>query len=236
MNINTDREFGLALLRFLAEEMRRRAEAAKAYEVTKLEELRAADPDGRWPRIVADRRRVPVPVRRARRGHQGRDRAAGGRRPARALAGHPPGAGQPGRLGDRGVLGPAGDLRAVRAADRAARGRAASSPTSTTPRWACRAGTRWSTTSPGSGTGTRSCGSPTPPASTASSANCTRCTRPAGTAPASSTAAGLRGSPSWSPRSIRSTGNRVRCSGSASTWRAARRPSRCPRRRGATSA
>jgi hypothetical protein len=53
VNINTDREFGLALLRFLAEEMRRRAEAAKAFEVTKLEELRAADPDGRWPRIVA---------------------------------------------------------------------------------------------------------------------------------------------------------------------------------------
>jgi hypothetical protein len=53
VNINTDREFGLALLQFLADEMRRRAEAAKAREVTKLEELRAADPDGRWPRIVA---------------------------------------------------------------------------------------------------------------------------------------------------------------------------------------
>ena len=53
VNINTDREFGLALLRFLTDEMRRRAEAAKAHEVTKLEELRAADPDGRWPRIVA---------------------------------------------------------------------------------------------------------------------------------------------------------------------------------------
>jgi DNA segregation ATPase FtsK/SpoIIIE, S-DNA-T family len=53
VNINTDREFGLALLRFLADEMRRRAEAAKAHEVTKLEELRAADPDGRWPRVVA---------------------------------------------------------------------------------------------------------------------------------------------------------------------------------------
>jgi S-DNA-T family DNA segregation ATPase FtsK/SpoIIIE len=53
VNINTDREFGLALLQFLAEEMRRRAEAAKAHEVTKLEELRAADPGGRWPRIVA---------------------------------------------------------------------------------------------------------------------------------------------------------------------------------------
>ncbi|GEL18274.1 FtsK/SpoIIIE domain-containing protein [Pseudonocardia asaccharolytica] len=53
VNINTDREFGLALLQFLAHEMRRRAEAAKAHEVTKLEELRSADPDGRWPRIVA---------------------------------------------------------------------------------------------------------------------------------------------------------------------------------------
>lgn len=53
VNINTDREFGLALLRFLSAEMRRRAEAAKAHEVTKLEELRAADPHGRWPRVVA---------------------------------------------------------------------------------------------------------------------------------------------------------------------------------------
>ncbi|MDN5750880.1 MAG: cell division protein FtsK, partial [Pseudonocardia sp.] len=53
VNINTDREFGLALLQFLADEMRRRAVAAKAHEVTKLEELRAADPTGRWPRIVA---------------------------------------------------------------------------------------------------------------------------------------------------------------------------------------
>ncbi len=53
VNVNTDREFGLALLRFLAEEMRRRADAAKAHEVTKLEELRAEDPEGRWPRIVA---------------------------------------------------------------------------------------------------------------------------------------------------------------------------------------
>lgn len=53
VNINTDREFGLALLQFLADEMRRRSEVAKAHEVTKLEELRDADPDGRWPRIVA---------------------------------------------------------------------------------------------------------------------------------------------------------------------------------------
>ena len=53
VNINTDREFGLALLQFLADEMRKRAEAAKAHEVSKLEELRDADPRGRWPRIVA---------------------------------------------------------------------------------------------------------------------------------------------------------------------------------------
>ncbi|SHH00338.1 FtsK/SpoIIIE domain-containing protein [Streptoalloteichus hindustanus] len=53
VNVNTDREFGLALLRFLTDEMRRRADAAKRHEVTKLEELRAEDPDGRWPRIVA---------------------------------------------------------------------------------------------------------------------------------------------------------------------------------------
>jgi hypothetical protein len=53
VNINTDREFGLALLTHLAEEMRHRAEVAKAHEVTKLEELRDVDPNGRWPRIVA---------------------------------------------------------------------------------------------------------------------------------------------------------------------------------------
>jgi DNA segregation ATPase FtsK/SpoIIIE, S-DNA-T family len=53
VNVNTDREFGLALLQHLADEMRRRAAEAKAHEVTKLEELRAEDPKGRWPRIVA---------------------------------------------------------------------------------------------------------------------------------------------------------------------------------------
>jgi len=66
VNINTDREFGLALLQFLAEEMRRRAETAKVMEVTKLEELRRAVSEhaergealpegvrGPWPRIVA---------------------------------------------------------------------------------------------------------------------------------------------------------------------------------------
>jgi DNA segregation ATPase FtsK/SpoIIIE, S-DNA-T family len=53
VNINTDREFGLALLQHLADEMRHRAEVAKENEVTKLEELRRVDEHGRWPRIVA---------------------------------------------------------------------------------------------------------------------------------------------------------------------------------------
>ncbi|BFU44168.1 FtsK/SpoIIIE domain-containing protein [Krasilnikovia sp. MM14-A1004] len=53
VNVNTDREFGLALLRFLGGELRRRADAAKRHEVTNLAELRAEDPDGHWPRIVA---------------------------------------------------------------------------------------------------------------------------------------------------------------------------------------
>lgn len=53
VNVNADREFGVALLRFLADTMRSRADAAKAHEVTKLEELRVEDPAGRWPRIVA---------------------------------------------------------------------------------------------------------------------------------------------------------------------------------------
>ena len=54
VNINTDREFGLALLQ---PPVRRDApvapRSAKEHEVTKLEELRGADPEGRWPRIVA---------------------------------------------------------------------------------------------------------------------------------------------------------------------------------------
>ncbi|BCJ40411.1 cell division protein FtsK [Actinoplanes ianthinogenes] len=53
VNVNTDREFGLALLRFLGAELRRRADAAKQHEVTNLAELRAEDPTGVWPRIVA---------------------------------------------------------------------------------------------------------------------------------------------------------------------------------------
>ncbi len=53
VNVNTDREFGLALLRFLGTVLKQRAEAAKRHEVTTLAELRAEDPEGRWPRIVA---------------------------------------------------------------------------------------------------------------------------------------------------------------------------------------
>ncbi|UJW34542.1 cell division protein FtsK [Saccharothrix sp. AJ9571] len=53
VNVNTDREFGLALLRFLADELRRRSAAAKDHEVTNLADLREQDPHGHWPRIVA---------------------------------------------------------------------------------------------------------------------------------------------------------------------------------------
>lgn len=52
VNVNTDREFGLALLRFLSSELRRRADAAKRHEVSKLADLRAQDPAGHWPRIM----------------------------------------------------------------------------------------------------------------------------------------------------------------------------------------
>ncbi|GID94792.1 FtsK/SpoIIIE domain-containing protein [Amorphoplanes digitatis] len=53
INVNGDREFGLAMLRHLGEELRARAQAAKRYEASKLAELRAEDPGGHWPRIVA---------------------------------------------------------------------------------------------------------------------------------------------------------------------------------------
>ncbi|WP_436526848.1 FtsK/SpoIIIE domain-containing protein [Actinoplanes sp. HUAS TT8] len=53
LNVNGDREFGLAMLRHLSEELRLRAQAAKRYDAGKLAELRAEDPTGHWPRIVA---------------------------------------------------------------------------------------------------------------------------------------------------------------------------------------
>jgi S-DNA-T family DNA segregation ATPase FtsK/SpoIIIE len=53
INVNGDREFGLAMLRHLGEELRTRAQAAKRHDAAKLSELRAEDPAGHWPRIVA---------------------------------------------------------------------------------------------------------------------------------------------------------------------------------------
>jgi DNA segregation ATPase FtsK/SpoIIIE, S-DNA-T family len=53
VGVNADREFGLALLRHLTEEMRRRIRAAEDHGATTLTELRAADPEGHWPRIAA---------------------------------------------------------------------------------------------------------------------------------------------------------------------------------------
>jgi S-DNA-T family DNA segregation ATPase FtsK/SpoIIIE len=53
INVNSDREFGLAMLRHLAEELRTRSLAAKRHGAESLAELRAADPDVHRPRIVA---------------------------------------------------------------------------------------------------------------------------------------------------------------------------------------
>jgi S-DNA-T family DNA segregation ATPase FtsK/SpoIIIE len=53
INVNGDREFGLAMLRHLSEELRTRAQAAKRFDASKLSELRTEDPTGHWPRIVA---------------------------------------------------------------------------------------------------------------------------------------------------------------------------------------
>jgi hypothetical protein len=53
LNVNADREFGLAMLRHLSEELRTRAQAAKRHDAAKLSELRAEDPGGVWPRLVA---------------------------------------------------------------------------------------------------------------------------------------------------------------------------------------
>ena len=64
VNVNTDREFGLALLQYLADEMRRRAEAAKA---ARGDQARGAARRPTGGALAADRRgdrRVPVPVRR----------------------------------------------------------------------------------------------------------------------------------------------------------------------------
>ena len=51
-NVNADLEFGLALLLWLSDELRRRAEVSRRVRATKLSQLRAKDPGGRWPRIV----------------------------------------------------------------------------------------------------------------------------------------------------------------------------------------
>ncbi|GAB1642754.1 FtsK/SpoIIIE domain-containing protein [Krasilnikovia sp. MM14-A1259] len=53
VNLTGDPEFGLAVLRHLGEELRHRAQAGKRLGVASLAELRAEDPGGRWPRVVA---------------------------------------------------------------------------------------------------------------------------------------------------------------------------------------
>jgi S-DNA-T family DNA segregation ATPase FtsK/SpoIIIE len=52
-NIDDDPEFGFGLLDHLQQVMRDRARAFRTHQVTSLPALRAADPGGRWPRVVA---------------------------------------------------------------------------------------------------------------------------------------------------------------------------------------
>lgn len=53
ININSDQEFGLALLRHLHWELKRRAAAARKFEAATISELRVRNPAGYWPRMVA---------------------------------------------------------------------------------------------------------------------------------------------------------------------------------------
>ena len=160
VNVNGDREFGLALLRFLGEELRRRADAAKRHEVTKLAELRAEDPDGHWPRIVAviDEFQVLLAGRDAVADEAAtllEDLARRGRSQGIHLV-----LASPGRLRHRGAVGPAGADRAVHPADRAAQG--APDPGRRQPRRRrrCPGTTRWSTPTPGRRAPTGSSGCP----------------------------------------------------------------------------
>ena len=60
VNITDDADFGLAVLRELAEELQHRVQAAKRHEATRFADLRAEDPDGAWPRIVVVLDEFPV--------------------------------------------------------------------------------------------------------------------------------------------------------------------------------
>jgi S-DNA-T family DNA segregation ATPase FtsK/SpoIIIE len=60
INLDGDREVGLAMLRHLGDEVRARAQAGERYEAAHLAELRAEDPVGHWPRIVAVIDEFPV--------------------------------------------------------------------------------------------------------------------------------------------------------------------------------
>ncbi|MEV0900964.1 FtsK/SpoIIIE domain-containing protein [Actinoplanes sp. NPDC049802] len=60
VNVSGDREFALAMLRHLGEELRTRAQAGKRHDTDGLSGLRGADPGGQWPRIVAVIDEFPV--------------------------------------------------------------------------------------------------------------------------------------------------------------------------------
>ena len=119
VGIESDREYGLAVLRELRREAQRRATALKRHGVTKLADL----PRGQSAAAHRDgHRRVPRAARRQRRAGPRVGRPAGGVGPQGPLVRHPPGAGQPEHDRHRGPLRAGrGDLRAVRVAGGAAR-------------------------------------------------------------------------------------------------------------------
>jgi hypothetical protein len=196
INVNTDREFGLALLRFLAEELRRRADAAKKHEVTKLAELRAVDPTGHWPRIVAvvDEFQMLLAGRDvvARESADLLEDLIGGAVPRASTW-----CGLAGRPGHRGALGPAAWSPSSPCASRCPR-RCGSWPSGTTRPSRCPGTTRWSTPSPGWPRGTRWPGSRRPATGTPGagcSTGCGGCGHRTPRRPGSSTATRFPGWP-----------------------------------------
>ena len=145
VGVESDREYGLAVLRELDAEMSRRSGAYKRAGVTRFADLRAAD-GSRLPRIVCviDEFQVLLagtdPI--GRRG----GRAARVAGPQGPLVRHPPGPGQPDRARRRGAATPSA-TRSSASSRCGSRCRAAATCSSrpTTPRPACRWAPRSST-------------------------------------------------------------------------------------------
>ncbi len=97
------------------------AAASRSRQASGSDEARRAARRGSERALAAHRgrgRRVPGAARRARRASDRGGHAAGGPRPARSLARHPPRPGQPRRLRHRGAVGPLRAGRPVLVTDR----------------------------------------------------------------------------------------------------------------------